>query len=222
MSKWRILIIAVLVLSFLMLLASEWLFERPWSWFPWAGSFGARQRFLAHASDGRGLFQRLLATLATFVSIFLASGLTLYLAPKRVHLMASSFRRGSRIFWRYALIGFLTAIAAAGLGMLSILSALTFPVLFLVFMTTFVLALMGLASMGYELGWEFFDRAGLKGMNALLPLAFGLFIIIAAIRIPLIGVFVLIVVVSVSLGVVISTRLGSGRAWTLLPLMEDE
>jgi hypothetical protein len=222
MNKWKILIIAILVLSFVILIASEVLFERPWSWFPWIGPFAMRRRMLSSAFEGRGVFQRLLALFATYLSIFLVGGLIIYLAPKRIHFMASSLRGGRRIFWQNALIGLLTTIVVIGLGILSALSAITFPVSFLVLMGVFVLVLMGTVSVSYELGREFFDRAGWKGLNPLLQLAFGILIIFSAVRIPLIGLIVLIVVVFASLGVAIATRFGSGRNWTLRPFMEDE
>jgi len=222
MNKWKILLIVVLILSFVILLASELLFERPWSWLPWIGPFGMRQRLLVGTSGERATFQRLLSLFATLLSVFLVSGLTMYIAPKRIQFMASSFRRGTRIFWQSALVGLLTTITVTGLGMLSALSVYTFPVTFLVFMGVFVLALMGMVSVSYELGREFFDRAGWKGMNPLHQLAFGIFTIFSIMRIPLIGQVVLIIVVFVSLGVVISTRFGSGRTWTLRPFMEDE
>ena len=82
-------------------------------------------------------------------------------------------------------------------------------------------ALVGVVAIEFELGREMLTRAGWYAERPLLALALGTLLIFALTRLPILGWLTLIGAWLTGAGVSVVTRFGSGRSWTLRPLVED-
>ncbi|NIM96249.1 MAG: hypothetical protein GTO18_21335 [Anaerolineales bacterium] len=222
MTKWRLLIFALIFLSLVVLIGSELVIERPWSLIPWSEQSRLGQRLQAIQAGDVDTTQRVLMSFAVLTANFIVSGLILYIAPKRIELLSDRFSEGSRRLWRYLVIGFLGTVGLVGIGVLASLSPYTFPVVVFIFLGLYLSALIGITAFNYQLGFELFERAGWSGLFPLIRLGLGTLIIYAAIRIPFFGLLVLLVIWSLGVGASLRTRWGSGKRWTLEALVEEQ
>jgi MFS family permease len=223
MKKWRILLIVMIILAFIVLVGSELLYERPWAWLAWRNAFMLRDHFLLrNASLIEDIPRRFLMLFAGLSSLMMISGLMMYASPHRIRRIAECFSTSTKSLLRYSLNGLLGLMALGAIAALSTFSAYTFPFSFLIFLLIFFSSLMGIVGMGYQLGRSLFMRAQWESQSPLLQMSVGILITFATVRIPFLSLPILLVIVSMGFGATLSTHFGSGKVWTLRPLLEEE
>jgi hypothetical protein len=172
------------------------------------------------AAGTLGPLERLGAAAAGLASQYLAGVLLLYLAPRRVARVAAALGAG-RDLLRHLLLGALIVVGLSALAVLSMLSAHTFPLPFLLLGALFLAALGGVVAITFRLGRDLAARAGWAQASPLTHLAMGSLVIFALTRVPYLGVVVLILIWLTGAGVAAASRFGSRAGWTLAPLVED-
>ena len=195
--------------------------DKPWSWHP----FDLPRPMRLHWRLGRlaeaGVARRLLLRLAALITNYLIGVVVLFLAPKRVRLLAKISGAGVRpLAWAW-LVGLLGTLLVGALAGLAALGALTFPIGLLLGALYFVAGWLGLVALAYRLGADFLGRAQWGG-GPLAGLALGTLILFAIFRIPLLGLVFFALVWLTAVGMAMVTRLGSGRRWSLDPLLAQE
>jgi hypothetical protein len=161
------------------------------------------------------------ASLALFVTLFLAGAASLFLYPLRVRNMARLLGLGwSRALVTTALgIGFGLLMVLFGIG--AALARITFPLTILSALVLFLVATWGFLVAAYALGHLLLSRAGWGLRSPVLGLALGLLLLLPLARIPFVGGIIMILYVGLGLGLAITTRFGSNEPWSLIPLLEE-
>lgn len=224
MKRWRMMVVIIALAAVLIMFVSALLSDLTW----WSRPLGSmsmvrtphRAWRLALVQDA-GIQVNIAVLLAGLVTQFMAGVLVLYLVPRRVHHMAHAIAVGWRQLLRYLVVGILLAIVLAVVGLLSILALHTMPLLIILAMFFFLASLGGVVALTYQLGRVLLSQAGWSEGSPLKSLALGTSIIYAITRIPFFGWVVLVLLWLTGVGVAVATRLGSGKPWSLLPLMED-
>jgi hypothetical protein len=168
----------------------------------------------------KGVRANFASLFANFVTIFLFGVLTLFLAPDRVRHMAQE-SSGWQQFMRFFAVGVLIIVFLSALGLLSLLTVQTMPLPIILGVVFLLSALGGMVTLAYQLGKVLLTRAEWSGRSPLLSLALGTLILFALTNVPYLGGIFLIIVLLTGAGMSIATRFGSGKTWSLLPLMED-
>jgi hypothetical protein len=159
--------------------------------------------------------------LARLAGQYLLGVLVMFAAPRPVRRMADLVEPGGRQLLRFLAIGLLVAVLFVAVGVAAVLSMHTFPVPFLLVGIFFLIALGGTVGLTYALGRAAFRWGRLAEHSPLLSYGMGTLLLYALSQVPFLGPVVLLAAWSIGVGVVIATRFGSGRPWTLEPLMED-
>ena len=224
MKRWRMMIIIIALAAVLIMFVSALLGDLTW----WSRPLVSRTMVqsphrawrLALVKDA-GVRVNFSVLLAGLVTQFMAGVLVLYLVPRQVHHMAHAIAIGWRQLLRYLAIGILLAIVMAVVGLLSILALHTMPLLIVLSMVFFLASLGGVVALTYQLGRGLLSQAGWSEGSPLTALALGTTIFYAITRIPFFGWVALVLLWLTGAGVAVATRLGSGKPWSILPLMED-
>lgn len=220
MTRWRWLVSFAVAAATLLLVFSALAFEArpPFSPgpHPQAGSPRWVERLEARSGP-----ERLGAALAGAVSQYLVGLLVLFVVPRRVRHLAQAMASGGRRLARYLLLGGLLAALLAAVGLLSVLAVHTFPLPFLLGAAFFLAALLGAVALAYQLGRELLTRAGWATGSPLAHLALGTWLLFALSQVPYYGWLVVALVWLTGAGAAVATRFGSGRPWTLTPLLEE-
>jgi hypothetical protein len=222
MKKWRILLVVMIVLALAVIVGSELLFDKPWSWLDWRNAPGFRGHYLLRNIDMTDIPRRFLMLLAGLTSLVVMGSLIMYAIPHRIRKISEYFVAPSKSLLRHMMSGLLGIMALGTIVVLSTFTVYTFPFSFLILLTLFFSALVGVVGLGYQLGKSLFLRAQWGSQSPLLQMSLGVFIIFATTRIPILGLLILLIVVSLCFGATLSTHFGSGKAWTLRPLLEEE
>ncbi len=222
MKRWQVLTLLSALAAAAIIVASAWLPEANWPWTPWGMHNMPHGRWLLAAAERRTPLENAGAQLASLLSHFVVGMLVLYLAPRRMRHMAEALDRSAGHWLRYLAAGALLAVSLAGVALLSALSVYTFPLPFIVLALFFLAALVGSVAVAYQVGRTLMQRSGWGGGRPLLNLGLGTLLVFALSRLPVVGWAALILVWLVGSGVAVATRFGSGRRWTLKPLMEDD
>ena len=159
--------------------------------------------------------------LAGLVTRFMTGVLVIYLVPRQVHRMAHAIAIGWRQLLRYLAVGILLAVVMAVLGLLSILALHTMPLPVILSMIFFLASLGGVVALTYQLGRGLLSQAGWSEGSPLMSLALGVLVFYAITRIPYFGWVAMVLLWLTGVGLSVATRLGSGKPWSILPLMED-
>jgi hypothetical protein len=224
MSRWRAVVLAMIVGAVVLILLSALAFDWGPIWQEWRGPLAVRPIFGGWgqaAVGGGGALDRLGAELANLVAQFLVGVLVLFAAPRRLRRMAVVLAGRGRQLLRFALTGLLLAVATAAVGLLAVLSVHTFPLPFILIAAFFLAALIGVVALTYRLGVGLMVRAGWSDQQPLASLALGTLIVFALTRVPFLGVVILAAVWLTGAGAAIASRFGSGEPWSLLPLLEE-
>jgi hypothetical protein len=168
-----------------------------------------------------GVRANLASLFANLVTLFLFGVLILYLAPDRIRRMTQESSTGWPRFVRFFAVGVLIMIFLIALGLLSLLTVQTMPLPIILGMVFMLSALGGMVALAYQLGKALLTRAEWSGRSPLLSLALGTLILFALTNVPYLGGIFLIIVLLTGAGMSIATHFGSGKPWTLGPLMED-
>ena len=224
MKQWRMMVILIALAAVLIMFVSALLGDLAWWSRPLLSTpmvqSPHRALRLALVQDA-GVRVNFAVLLAGLVSQFIVGVLVLYLVPRQVHNMAHAISIGWRQLCRYFVVGILLAIVMAVVGLLSILALHTMPLLVVLSTIFFLASLGGVVALTYQLGRRLLSRAGWSEGSPLISLALGTSIFYAITRIPLFGWIALVLLCLTGAGVAVATRLGSGKPWSILPLMED-
>jgi hypothetical protein len=224
MNRWRIVIVTLVILALLSMVLSALFFDSAW-WRRSLASLGAERAphkawRLALLQDV-GVRANLASLFANLVTLFLFGVLTLYLAPGRIRHIAQELSTSWQRFVRFFAVGVLIMIFLSALGLLSLLTVQTMPLPIILGMVFLLAALSGMVALAYQLGKTLLIRAEWTGRSPLLSLALGTLILFALTNVPYFGGVLLILILLTGAGLSITTRFGSGKPWTLGPLMED-
>ena len=224
MNRWRIVIVALMILALLSMVLSALFFDIAW-WRRSLASIGTER--VPHKAWRLALLQdvgvraNLASLVANLVTIFIFGVLILYLAPDRIRYMAQESSISWQRIFRFFAVGVFVIVVLGALGLLSLLTVQTMPLPFILVAIFLLSALGGMVTLAYQLGKTMLTRAQWSGRSPLLSLALGTLILFALTNVPYLGSIFLIVVLLTGAGMSIATRFGSGRPWNLLPLMED-
>ena len=224
MNRWRIVIVALVILALLSMVLPALFFDIAW-WRQSLASLGVERAphkawRLALLQDV-GVRANLASLFANLVTLFLFGVLTLYLAPIRVRHMARESSTGWQRFLKFFAVGVLIIVFLSALGLLSLLTVQTMPLPIILGMVFLLSALGGMVALAYQLGKVLLTRAEWSSRSPLLSLALGTLILFALTNVPYFGGVLLILILLTGAGLSIATRFGSGNPWTLGPLMED-
>ncbi|PKO14737.1 MAG: hypothetical protein CVU39_13485 [Chloroflexi bacterium HGW-Chloroflexi-10] len=157
---------------------------------------------------------------AGLVTGYLGSVILMYLLPQRLRVIAERFSRSPKNFYHLVLVGFLGLLLFSAIGAGSVLTLGTFPFLFLVLLIEFLGTWLGYTALSYRLGIFFQMKTGWFTGSPLIALGFGHIIFYALLQIPLFGIVLMILLVSLGLGGMLATRFGSDQPWSLSVLKE--
>jgi hypothetical protein len=224
MNRWRIVIVALVILALLSMVLSALFFDIAW-WrrsLTLIGTERAPHRAwrLARLQDV-GVRANFASLFANFVTRFLIGVLILFLAPDRIRHMAQESSTGWRRVLRFFTVGILVIVILGAVGLLSLLTVQTMPLPVILGAVFLLSALSGMVAIAYQLGKILLTRAAWSGRSPLLSLGLGTLILFALSNVPYIGGVFLILILLTGAGLSITTRFGSGEPWNLLPLMED-
>ena len=163
-----------------------------------------------------------IVSLELWVTLFILGMANFYLFPKRVRNMYQALAFGRPRLMQIAFLGFGFALLILVFGLGAALARITFPFTIFSGLTLFLLAVWGYLSVAYSLGRSLLIRAGWQRSWPSVSLALGLLLLLPLIRIPLVGVFFVIIYVSIGFGLVIATHFGSNEPWNLTPLVEED
>lgn len=224
MNRWRIVVVLVASLAFALIIISGFLPERDFS-------SGPRPFAPAAVPELRGWNPsllpalqpagRLLAQLGAFLAQFVVALILLYLIPDRMRVMTRSLALGPSAILRHLVTGLALAVCLAAVGSLSVLSLHMFPLPFIMLGLLFAMALIGAAAITLTVGRGLLRRAEWYSNRPVRALALGTLIVSAVAVIPVAGDLLLALTLITGAGVAMATRFGTGRSWTLDPLVED-
>lgn len=211
-------LVAVVVLAIGMVLVSQLAFQ--WG-VGWGGEIAFPQAVRPHWEMGPRETGGLATHLARLGGQYLLAILALFVIPGPIRSMADRLENGGRPLARYLLLGVLLAFATGAVAVASVLSAHTFPLVFLLVGALSLVGLVGIVALVYALGRGLLQWGGFSARRPLASLGLGMLLLYALIQVPFLGPLILLTAWSIGCGVVLGTRWGSGRPWTLAPLMED-
>ena len=222
MNKWRVILITLIVLAFVVLIGAELIFDRPLSWLPGREFLSQRHRVFLERAGLEDLGRRMLVSFATLLSSFFLGSLILYAMPKRVKYIADGISLQPTKSRGYLGMGLVGAVALGAIVLISLFSVFTFPASILILLILFTFTALGTVSISFQLGSWLLSCAEWNPKNPLISLGLGTFLIFSAIRIPYFGILFLFLIGLTGFGGALSTRFGSGKQWTLRPLMEEQ
>lgn len=224
MNRWRIVVVLVAILAFAVILTSGLFPAR-------ALLFGPRPFAGVDVSEFHGWSPAMLpvlqpagsilAQLGALLAQFVVALILLYLIPDRIRVMTHSLALGPSAILRHLATGLALAVCLAAVGILSVLSLHMFPLPFILLGLLFASALMGAAAITLTVGRGLLRRAEWYSNRPVRALALGTLIVSAVAVIPVAGDLILALTLITGAGVAVATRFGTGRSWTLDPLVED-
>ncbi len=162
------------------------------------------------------------SAVALFITLFLAGVANFFLFPVHLRNMMRTLALG----WRRVLTEMLLGI---GFGLLLVvfafgaaLARVTCPFTILAALVLIISSVWGFLAVAYTAGRLLLEKAGWGTLSPVISLALGLLLLLPLARIPFVGGIVMILYVGLGLGLVISTRFGSNRSWSLIPLLEED
>lgn len=164
---------------------------------------------------------RLLAQLGAILAQFVVALIVLYLIPDRIRVMTRSLALGPSAILRHLATGLVLAVCLVAVGSLSVISLHMFPLPFILLGLLFGTALMGAAAITLSVGRWLLRRAEWYSNRPVRALALGTLLISAVAVLPVAGDMILALTLITGAGVAMATRFGTGRSWTLDPLVED-
>lgn len=221
MSRWRILILLSIMGSLFLIVASTMFGWEPWSSLSFLrdGSFGPPP--FVHRLAFDRLEPTLAAALVSLFTMYLFGVLALFAFPRQVACMERSLPEALPGLLRASLLGLLMALVITAIAVSASLTAATFMLTILLVGALFVSALLGYLALSYGLGRRLLARAGWQHLSPLYGLMLGLLITFALAELPFLGAIFKALFASLGTGLVVLTRFGSGKPWSLQPLLEE-
>jgi hypothetical protein len=224
MTKWRMIVIGLVLLSLAAIVVAElpplsrlpWQPERPFLE-PTPGFFFHPRGVLRP----QGMVGSVAAQGVRLLGLYLLGVIVVFVAPRRVRFMADVLHTGPQSIARSFILGLALAILVLAVGVLASFSLHTFPVPFILIPLLFLVALGGVVAITFDLGRGLLRKAAWYGGRPLLALALGSLLVFALTRIPIVGWLVLAVIWLTGAGIALTTHFGSGQEWSLSPLLEE-
>lgn len=182
------------------------------------GPFGRFGPFGRHLAGWRGLA----SALGAYCFLYLAGLLTLLALPRRLRAVRDAFGPSPRNWLRLFGIGALAALLMVLLAALGLFTFAFFPLPLVLVAALVLAAWAGVVGLALALGGGVRRRAGLASPSPLLDFALGLLVVFALGRIPFAGWVIVTLIGAVALGAVLTTRFGTGGAWSLAELSNGE
>ena len=162
-----------------------------------------------------------ISILATLFSFYLTGILALFLMPAQIQQMSKSFKTAKESF-RLSLLGILVGILLITIIISSAMAMGTFPLTFLLGSLLFLSIFTGVIALAFSIGRYLLHFAGFKMASPFYTLALGELVIYPLVNIPWLGVLLLFFFCSLGLGVVIASRWGTNKSWSINVLTEEE
>ena len=220
MTRGRLISSGFLVFSLGMLLLTGWTGEANDLGPTWQGRLADHGRWQLAGFENRGPLENLALQVGTLLGQLFAGVLILFIAPQRMRNLSTALTGGLRGWLRLAVIGLLLATTLVSVALLSALTVFTFPLPFILMGVLFLSALAGSVALAYRVGEALILGAGWVRVGPIGRLAAGTFVLFGVSRIPLVGLALIVLVWSIGLGVVATTRFGSGKRWSLSALID--
>jgi hypothetical protein len=224
MNKWGWLLVGACFVAVLILVGSSLLEARGLVKSPWIGHLSSRLEDRPWGTPSGVVFLEAnpyVNALAGLVSHYLVGVLVLFAVPQTVRRLADTLAGGRRSLALYPFVGVLLSAMLLAVALLTAVFAHLFPVPIVLLFVFFIAALSGVIALQFELGRDLLRRAGRSGASPLAALAVGTLLVFSATRVPYLGPLVLAAVWLTGVGLVLTTRFGSGGRWSLEPLQED-
>lgn len=220
MNRWRIIIIGLVFASLFLVLAATWFGWEPWSSFRFLRdrTWMPEGAFIQHPWTLQSY--PLLSGIGVLFTFYLSGILALFAFPRQIRRMEQALEEPSLGLLRLVLIGLLAGILMVIIAISSALVMGTFPLTIFLGSVLFLSGFIGYVVLAYALGHALFVRAAWN-FSPIYSLLLGLLILFALGEIPFVGIILKVIFASLSVGVVIATRFGTGRPWNLSPLWEE-
>lgn len=183
------------------------------------GSLGPLDRFgpfLRNPTGRRGI----VSAVGGYAFLFLTGVLALFAFPRPLRRLEDAFRRGGGETVRLFGLGMLTGLAVLLLTALGFFTLAAFPLPILLVVALFFAVWAGMTGLSLAFGRGINRRVGLAQSSPVLDMAIGTLVLFTLSRIPLLGIVILLLLASAALGAAVSTRFGTGGAWTLAALAD--
>jgi hypothetical protein len=177
---------------------------------------GAVFIFGRHLPGWQGVF----SVIGAYLFLYLSGMVMLFLIPRQIGVMLNAFlpaheQRGLRNWLFFLGVGILSLLALILLAGLGLVTDAAFPLPLFMLALLLLIIWIGLITFGLVLGAGISRLAGSPHSGPLGELSLGLLVVFALGRLPFIGWLFTLFMVTLSLGAVVITHLGSGGQWTL-------
>jgi hypothetical protein len=135
--------------------------------------------------------------------------------------MADELRHGFRPLFRLAGLGLAILLFALLTAAAMALTTITAPMSLLILILLVLGSILGTTALGFALGRLIADRCAWDFNSPLAIFGLGTLTLTLLYRFPYVGIGFIILTFFIGLGLITTTRLGSGQPWTLDPLLED-
>lgn len=162
-----------------------------------------------------------LSIFGSLAALSLSGLLVLYLFPERVRRMQAACSTPLLSLARLTLLGIVGGILLVVTGISAVFTMVTFPIAIILGGIVFLVTYTGLVAIAYALGRTLLRRAGWEHLSPISAFLLGLVVLYALSSLPYLGIIFRLIIISLAIGVVISTRFGSGKLWNLQPLIEE-
>ena len=220
MTRWRLIVIALVVIALVL-----WGVLFVLNLRPDYGEGLARPEFQTNSFSLAEPLSRLpawVSSIGLFITLFLAGLANFYLFTSQVRNMRQALTLGWAHGIQLVLLGFGFALLILAFGIGALFARVTFPFSIIAAIITFFLSVWGYLSLVYAFGRGLLSRTGWQASSPVASLALGLLLLLPLIRIPYVGVFFVFVYLSLGLGLTITTHFGSNEPWDLTPLLEED
>jgi len=215
----RKLILILIVLASIVLIICTILFN--WNQFIFSSGARAVIRPSETINENHYIPPLSISILATFFSFYLTGILVLFLIPAQILQMSKSFKTVKESL-QLSLLGILVGILLITIIISSAMAMGTFPLTFILGSLLFLSIFVGVIALAYRIGHYLFSFAGFEMISPFYALALGELIIYPLVNIPWIGVLLLVFFCSLGLGVVIASRFGTNKSWSINLLTEED
>jgi MFS family permease len=218
MNKWRITFFLFVVLALVIILSAPlWLDNAYW----WMDT----NQFLQHRPH-RPAFQANPLTagaglLINLAALFWGGVFVLYLLTTQIKRMADEMMDGFRPLFRITGLGLAILLFALLTAAALALTPMTAPLSLLILILLFLGSILGMTALGFALGRLIVSKCAWDIESPLAIFGFGILTLTLLYRLPYIGIGFIVLTFLIGLGLITTTRLGSGQPWTLDPLLED-
>lgn len=217
LKKYLFLLLLVLVIGGLVTFAV--LDIKPLS-MPYQYDFNTRRLMVAEqVHEDIPAFLSIPAGLFTLYMVHL---IVAYLVPQRVRRMAEILANTRRTWLQIVLLGMAAGIVLVAISLSAVVGAGTFPYAILLIFVSLISSTLGGTPILLQVGHAILRQTGWKTASPHLEIFIGTLVAFALFSIPFAGIVFLILYSSLSLGLTVVTRFGSGRPWSLNTLIQEE